>query len=113
MRRAAEAEAAAARRVALAGISFAAAPALLAGQGGGAELVLTLGGFHGLEPLAVFAATGGCLGLSAAVLLLFPPLRPRLELAVDAQPEPAADPRPERATDAKPEPAADAGPERV
>jgi pimeloyl-ACP methyl ester carboxylesterase len=58
MRRAAEAEAAAGRRVALAGISFAAAPALLAGQGGGAELVLTLGGFHGLEPLAVFAATG-------------------------------------------------------
>jgi hypothetical protein len=58
MRRAAEAEAAAGRRVALAGISFAAAPALLAGQGGPAELVLTLGGFHGLEPLAVFAATG-------------------------------------------------------
>lgn len=58
MRRAAEAEAAAGRRVALAGISFAAAPALLAGQGGPAELVFTLGGFGGLEALAVFAATG-------------------------------------------------------
>jgi pimeloyl-ACP methyl ester carboxylesterase len=58
MRRAAEAEAAAGRRVALAGISFAAAPALIAGQGGQAALVLTLGGFHGLGPLAVFAATG-------------------------------------------------------
>lgn len=58
MRRAAAAEAAAGRRVALAGISFAAAPALLAGQEGAASLVVTLGGFHAMEALAVFAATG-------------------------------------------------------
>ena len=58
MRRAAAAEAAAGRRVALAGISFAAAPALLAGQEGAASLIVTLGGFHAMEDLAVFAATG-------------------------------------------------------
>lgn len=58
MRHAADAEAASGRRVALAGISFAAAPALLAGQAGAAELVVTLGGFHALEDLAIFAATG-------------------------------------------------------
>lgn len=58
MRRAAAAEAAAGRRVALAGISFAAAPALLAGQDGPTELVVTLGGFRSLEAAAVFAATG-------------------------------------------------------
>jgi pimeloyl-ACP methyl ester carboxylesterase len=58
MRRAAEAEAAAGRRVALAGISFAAAPALLAGQDGRAGLVVTLGGFHAMQALAVYAATG-------------------------------------------------------
>jgi len=57
MRAAAAAERAAGRRVALAGISFAAAPALLAGQEG-AELVVTLGGFHAMEQAAVFAATG-------------------------------------------------------
>jgi len=57
MRRAAAAEAAAGRRVALAGISFAAAPALIAGQDG-ADLVVTLGGFHSMRDLAVFAATG-------------------------------------------------------
>ncbi len=58
LRRAAAAEAAAGRRVALAGISFGAAPALLAGQGPPAELVMTLGGFHDLRAVAVFAATG-------------------------------------------------------
>ena len=58
MRRAAVAEAAAGRRVALAGISFAAAPALLAGQDGAASLIVTLGGFHAMEALAIFAATG-------------------------------------------------------
>lgn len=58
LRGAVRAEAAAGRRVALAGISFAAAPALLAAQGGPAELVVTLGGFHDIEAVAVFAATG-------------------------------------------------------
>jgi pimeloyl-ACP methyl ester carboxylesterase len=58
MRAAAAAEHAAGRRVAMAGISFAAAPALLAGQDGAAELVVTLGGFHAMEALAIFAATG-------------------------------------------------------
>ncbi len=58
MRRATAAEAAAGRRVALAGISFAAAPALLAGQERPVELVVTLGGFHAIEAAAVFAATG-------------------------------------------------------
>lgn len=58
MRRAAMAEAMAARRVALAGISFAAAPALLAGQDGAASLIVTLGGFHAMQDLAIFAATG-------------------------------------------------------
>lgn len=58
MRRAAEAEGAAGRRVALAGISFAAAPALLAGQAPPVELVVTLGGFRSIEAAAVFAATG-------------------------------------------------------
>jgi fermentation-respiration switch protein FrsA (DUF1100 family) len=57
MRAAAAAERAAGRRVALAGISFAAAPALIAGQEG-VELVVTLGGFHAMEAAAVFAATG-------------------------------------------------------
>lgn len=58
MRRAAEAEGAAGRRVALAGISFGAAPALLAGQGLPASLVVTLGGFHSMTDVATFAATG-------------------------------------------------------
>ncbi|WP_372623729.1 alpha/beta hydrolase family protein [Falsiroseomonas sp.] len=58
MRQAARTEAAAGRRVALAGISFAAAPALLAAQDGVAELVVTVGGFHAIEAMAVFAATG-------------------------------------------------------
>ena len=58
LRHAARMEAAAGRRVALAGISFAAAPALLAAQDGAAELVVTLGGFHAIEALATFAATG-------------------------------------------------------
>jgi fermentation-respiration switch protein FrsA (DUF1100 family) len=58
MHRAAAAEAATGRRVALAGISFAAAPALLAGQDGASSLIVTLGGFHAMEALAIFAATG-------------------------------------------------------
>jgi pimeloyl-ACP methyl ester carboxylesterase len=58
MRRAAEAEGAAGRRVALAGISFGAAPALLAGQAPPASLVVTLGGFHSMAAVATFAATG-------------------------------------------------------
>lgn len=58
LRRAVAAEAAAGRRVAVAGISFAAAPALLAGQEPAVGLVVTLGGFHAMEDLAVFAATG-------------------------------------------------------
>jgi pimeloyl-ACP methyl ester carboxylesterase len=58
LRRAARAEAQAGRRVSLVGISFGAAPALIAAQDEPVELVLTLGGFHSMDALAVFAATG-------------------------------------------------------
>lgn len=58
MRAAARAEAASGRRVATAGISFAAAPALIAGQEPGVGLVVTLGGFHAMGAVATFAATG-------------------------------------------------------
>ena len=59
MRAALRAERASGRPVALAGVSFAAAPALIAArQEGGAAAVVTLGGLHRMEEAAVFAATG-------------------------------------------------------